>query len=651
MDQDTLTRELRVWKDRLDRREITETVYERAIERLLDQAGLTAPPRNPSSSPSRRTFTMLDDLAPDVEIGPEDSRFRLIRKIGGGGMGRVWLARDLSEEKIEGGERYKALKVVSPLLQDSPRALESLKREAVRASRLSHPGIINVYSHRQGGDGWLFVVMDHLDGRDLDQLLEEEGPRGLGWEKTLALVKPMAEALEYAHREHRLIHRDLKPGNVFITQQGEVKLLDFGLAYRLRRSSSIVNVEETHNRGTPQYMPPEAHIGGEPEDVAQDIYALSCMIYEMLTGSPPYSHEAAIQRSPDLFPARPTELSPEAWEVLRSGLAYRKEDRPRSVRELVNRLEDAQRRYGDGSDRWNTRRLWVGLAALVIALGAGAFYLRSVSPDWWQELRCRWLGGGDCTPLEASVFRDLLSSGMQGPEMVQIPVGEFVMGSPPDEPERGDDEHLHRVEMAEPFALSKYEITFELYDRFAAATGRPYPDDNNWGRGRRPVINVNWLDAVAFTEWLSEQTGQNYRLPTEAEWEYAARAGTDTAFAFGDTITTAQANFNGFQTSEKDDPNAFRRRTVAVDLLAANAWGLQQMHGNVWEWTCSAYDPEYQGGEQVCAEGEVGMRVLRGGSWTNISRALRSAYRFRVPPDEERYFLGFRVRRELKETR
>jgi len=645
VDQETLTRELRIWKDRLDRGEITETVYERAIERLLDNAGLTGSPRSPGESPSRRAFTVLDDLAADVEIGPEDSRFRLIRKIGGGGMGRVWLARDLNEETVEGGERYKALKVVSPLLQDSPRALESLKREAVRASRLSHPGIINVYGYRQGADGWLFVVMDYLEGRDLDQLLEEEGPRGLGWARTRQLIQPMADALEYSHREHRLVHRDLKPGNVFITSQGEVKLLDFGLAYRLRRSSSIVNVEEAHNRGTPQYMPPEAHIGGEPEDVAQDIYALSCMIYEMLTGSPPYSHEAAIQRSPDLLPAPPPELTPGAWTVLCSGLAYRKEDRPSSVRELVSRLVHAQQSAGASSrGRGDGRWRMLG-AVLLLGVVAGAFYVRSASPAWWIELRCRWLA--ERCVVGPGQFQDTLSNGVLGPVMVEISAGEFVMGSPPGEAGRGSDERLHRVVLEQPFALSKYEISFELYDRFAEATDRERPDDENWGRGRRPVINVSWFDAVAFTEWLSVQTGERYRLPSEAEWEYAARAGTATAFAFGDTIYPAQANFNGIQVTADSDPDAFRGRTVVVEALAGNAWGLQQMHGNVWEWTCSDYDPEYGGGEQTCAEGEAGVRAVRGGSWTNTARALRSAYRFYLPPQEERNILGFRVLREL----
>jgi serine/threonine protein kinase len=192
----------------------------------------------------------------------------------------------------------------------------------------------------RGGDGWLFIVMDYLEGRDLDRLLLDEGNPGLSWTRTLELLKPLADGLDYAHAQH-VIHRDLKPGNVFITHEGEVKLLDFGLAYRLHRSSSQVHVQENSSSGTAQYMPPGAFVAGAP-DKAQDIYALACLAYEMLTGEPPYSPEAAIQRRPDWMPAKPEALTEAAWEELQSGLAYHKENRPESAGELVRSLEVAQ---------------------------------------------------------------------------------------------------------------------------------------------------------------------------------------------------------------------------------------------------------------------------------------------------------------------
>lgn len=344
MDIDRFKEELRFWRECLERGEITQDFYAKAIQRLRDAMGDTRP-ADPFGTAEGNSYqprrpTRLGDLRPGMEIGPEDNRFRLVREIGGGAMGRVWLVHDLEEEWLEGGECYKALKVVNPALQDLPRALEGLKREAIRASRLSHDNIIRVYGYRQGRDGWLFVVMDYLEGRDLDQLLWNEGDAGLSWERTLLLLEPIASALDYAHAHH-IVHRDLKPGNVFITQEGKVRLLDFGLAYCLRRSSTRLNVQEVGSSGTPEYMPPEAFVAGKP-DKAQDIYALACLIYEMLTGEPPYSPEAAVRRNPDLIPGKPEQLSEAAWAVLKSGLAYRKETRPDSASELAHRLKAAQ---------------------------------------------------------------------------------------------------------------------------------------------------------------------------------------------------------------------------------------------------------------------------------------------------------------------
>ena len=222
------------------------------------------------------------------------------------------------------------------------------------------------------------------------------------------------------------------------------------------------------------------------------------------------------------------------------------------------------------------------------------------------------------------------------PEMVSIEGGSFWMGSPQSEEGRDGDERWHSVRV-EGFSIGKYEVTFAEYDRFAEATGRSRPDDEGWGREDRPVINVTWGDATAYARWLSEETGERYRLPTEAEWEYAARAGTETAYPWGDRVGHNKGNCDGCG-SRWDD-----KQTAPVGSLEANAWGLHDTAGNVWEWTCSEYYEGYGGAEKRCVTESAGRRVLRGGSWNAIPWWVRSANRFWFVAGFRNNYLGFRL--------
>lgn len=252
-------------------------------------------------------------------------------------------------------------------------------------------------------------------------------------------------------------------------------------------------------------------------------------------------------------------------------------------------------------------------------------------------------------------LRDRLSDGSLGPEMVQLPTGEFQMGSPANESGRYNDERIRTVQIAAPFAIGKYEITFEEYDKFAQATGKPLPEDRGWGRGSRPVIHVDWNSAVAYTAWLSKQTGQHYRLPTEAEWEYAVRAGTTTSRYWGDNPDQgcAYANagdldgkqtFPGWNAMQCYDGHIY---TAPVGSYRSNEFGLHDMAGNVLEWTCTRYDKDGKTPAQSCQEPDSSQEmVVRGGSWSDDPRNVRSAERHRSRVDFHDYFLGFRVVRE-----
>ena len=244
-------------------------------------------------------------------------------------------------------------------------------------------------------------------------------------------------------------------------------------------------------------------------------------------------------------------------------------------------------------------------------------------------------------PSVGEVFRDTLKSGSKGPEMVVLPTGSFRMG---DLNGDGyiDEKPVRRVTISRPIAMGKYEVSFAEYDRYARATGRALPADEGWGRGNRPVVNVSQEDAKAYAVWLSAQTGKRYRLPSEAEWEYAARSGTATKYSWGDKIGRNRANCDGCG-SEWD-----YKKTAPVGSFAANAFGLYDMHGNVWEWVADCYVDTYtgapsDGSARTTGCGSTTYAVLRGGSWYFDPRFLRSAYRNRNRPSVRYINNGFRV--------
>ena len=237
---------------------------------------------------------------------------------------------------------------------------------------------------------------------------------------------------------------------------------------------------------------------------------------------------------------------------------------------------------------------------------------------------------------DVEVFRDCSTC----PELVVIRAGRFQMGCVSGSPDCNADEWpVNEVEVAS-FALGRYEVTFEEYDRFVEVTGHRRPDDGGWGRRRRPVINVSWEDAVAYTGWLSAETGERYRLPSESEWEYAARAGTTTQYSWGQDIGRNRANCYGCG-SRWDDA-----QTSPVGSFDAHAWGLEDMHGNVWEWVHD-WEHNYDGSLRDWSSSR---RVLRGGSWNNHPWDLRLANRTMLDPTTRKHNIGFRVARLLGES-
>lgn len=210
-----------------------------------------------------------------------------------------------------------------------------------------------------------------------------------------------------------------------------------------------------------------------------------------------------------------------------------------------------------------------------------------------------------------------------GMKFVWIPPGNFVMGSPKDEKERDNNETQHKVTLTKGFYMGVYTVTQEEWQAVMGKNPSHFKGEKNL-----PVEKVSWEDCQEFIKKLREKDKKPYRLPTEAEWEYACRAGTTTPFHFGETISTDQANYDGNQTYGNGKKGVYRKKTTPVGSFPANAWGLHDMHGNVWQW-CQDWLGDYPQKDVVDPQGpDAGQsRVLRGGSWFNSPLFCRSAFR------------------------
>ena len=302
-------------------------------------------------------------------------------------------------------------------------------------------------------------------------------------------------------------------------------------------------------------------------------------------------------------------------------------------------------RLGDGEGKW---QLFVGADGdieVVSLMSTPTGHLTNLSVS---GLSSTGRSEPESAPPVGSTFRDCAAC----PEMVVVPAGSFLMGSPDFDPLRGPDEGpLHRVTIGEPFAVGVHEVTFAQWDACHQSGGCSYrADDQGWGRGTRPVVDVSWNDAQEYVRWLSGETGRLYRLPSEAEWEYVARAETTTRYWWGDDLGQNHANCDRCG-SRWDD-----RQTAPVGSFAANAFGLHDMHGNVWERTQDCRNDSYVGAPSdgsAWESGNCNARGVRGGGWRTIPLHMRAANRAWVWPPSSRGFdaeTGFRVVRTLTES-
>jgi formylglycine-generating enzyme required for sulfatase activity len=624
---------------------------------------------------------LLHGKAVSLVLGP----YLLLGRLGEGGMGRVYKARQRQLNRVV------ALKVFRKelLAELDAEAISRFYQEVEAVGRLSHPYVIHAYDAGPVG-ATHFLAMEYMESIDLGRLVKQNGPLPIA--QACDFMRQAALGLQHAY-ERGLVHRDLKPSNLLaaLPKQGEplppgasrwglVKVLDLGLA-RLQLSEGVRSGHglTLHGDviGTPDYMAPEQGDDPHQADIRADLYSLGCTLYHLLTGKVPFAGGTFLQkinRHRAAIPVPVEQLRPEVPApvamIVRRLMAKRPAERIQTPAEVAAALTavlegrslpplpaaaitatlPAERTIADldtvselssqrslleepapSSKRW----LWLALAAGALGpmvLIAGVVVLLLLRPSA-EKPKLRPGPAANAPEMEKLVTNSI------GMKLTLIPAGKFTMGSPPDElGRRGDEGPPHEVAISRPFYLGVYEVTQEQYERVTGVNPSGFNRANAAGP-EYPVETVSWDDAVAFCQKLSARTsernaGRTYRLPTEAEWEYACRAGSKTPYYFTKGTLEQHAWFN---------VNS-QQHTHPVGQRTPNPWGLHDMYGNVWEWTADYYG-EHASTPAVDPRGPAtgNFRVFRGGAWNDAATDLRSAHRYHYGVYRAQSNIGFRV--------
>ncbi len=553
----------------------------------------------------------------------KNGRFLIQKVLGAGGFGITYL---VMEQKTHKPYVIKTLNHLQQNRADFIDRQEKFVNEALILKECRHPHIVQVYELIQE-DGLWGIVMEYIEGEELAHYTDEKGQ--LAESEALIYIDQMSQALAYVHQQG-FLHRDIKPHNILLRKNTQQAILiDFGLAREVvsGRQASMTNST------TAGYAPIEQYHQSSPAGPYSDVYALAATLYHLLTAQVPMP--STFRSYAPLPPPQHfnSQISDRVNAAIVQALHQEHQHRPQTMAEF---------------------RACLGLAVIAPAPGSAppSTMPTPVSLDvasWQQTL----VAASQQTSLNvaaqpvATSRKTVLRSGSfwRGKnvelEMLYIPDGEFLMGSPSDEVgSLASERPQHQVQM-QSFHMSKFPITQEQY---LAVMGR---NPAKFSGERRPIERVSWHDAAEFCERLSSQSDRLYRLPTEAEWEYACRAQTTTVFYCGKSIYANLANYNHSNHTGKFESNLVRRKTSAVDIFPANNFGLHDLHGNVWEWCADNYHANYEGapadGDVWSAEIDRERRMLRGGAWGCSAEECRSAARHWELATHRSHKIGFRV--------
>ncbi|HBJ36833.1 MAG TPA: hypothetical protein DDZ51_19170 [Planctomycetaceae bacterium] len=558
----------------------------------------------------------LGDLSPGRILG---DNYELTEPIGRGGMGQVWKAQDRV------GHRTVAIKLLPPELRNHEDAIQQVRESFQKVHALNHQHIGKSLAMLSDASFGPFIVMDLVPGIPLSRYAKQYRQRKgeIPVSHVVKFLSPVAQALDYAHARC-VLHRDVKPENILVQIKPyfEVTLIDFGLAATIRSTMTRFTQASTDTRGTRPYMSPE-QLRGKSRlwDGRTDQYSLAVVAYELLGGYLPFETEDdfALMYAVLNEPVSSIETCSDLVnQALLKGLEKEKSSRYENCIILVDALASAR-----------VSKVPTSVAAPQVS-PLPVPQMRQPNPSLPRPIHA-------ATLQEVKKPNSFVNS--IGMRLNLIPAGTFMMGSPTSEANREDEETQHRVTLTKPFYLGTAQVTQGQWKSVMRTTpwkGQDYVKEGS----NHAATHVSWDDAVEFCKRLSAKESKMYRLPTEAEWEYACRAGTTTAYSFGDDAAHL-IEYGWFDMNTYDIGELYAHE---AGLKRANGFGLHDMHGNVWEW-CSDWYGDYSTGNVTDPQGatEGSYRVHRGGGWIIDARFCRSANRTGFLPVDRDSFRGVRV--------
>ncbi len=594
-------------------------------------------------------------------------RYEIKGRLGRGGMAEVFLAYD----PLLGAER--AIKVLPRQLTFQTELRQRFEYEVKTIGSLQHPAIVQVFDVGEHEEQ-PYLVMPHMAGGSLRQRLGH-----LTNQEIAAIFTRLADAVDKAHQKG-IIHRDIKPDNVLLDEDGRAYLADFGIARALEATAPF-----TAGIGTAAYMSPE-QVKGEALDGRSDIYALGVMLFELWAGEPPYQapnpntlmYKHVHDPVPDILQRNP-KLPPGCQAVINRAMAKEPQDRYGTARELAGAItavarppqpaatlppsdqtiiERPQQRHpapAKAAPAAQTWRLgWLGLVVLAAAL-YGIWQLvqtlpTATLPPPTATVPSPTATVSSPTPTQEPTWAPgatRVRTETDGMVMRYVPGGTFQMGSDPaHDTDAQDDEQPQHAVTLDSYWIDQTEVTNAMYNQCVTdgkCEASALADDNTYSGSNYPVVGVSWDDADAYCRWAGG------RLPTEAEWEYAARGKDGRIYPWGDDFDGMRLNFCDINCSfdlRQDNINDGYKRTAPVGNYspADNSWiGAQDMVGNVWEWTADSYG-DYSNSIEGTISGldPNNRKVLRGGSWNGNATNTRAATRNYDFPTTRSVYFGFR---------